>query len=369
MATVNISRQDRDNTGQWVGRTALGTNEELFSALRAAKRELDPTRMYSVETVLSWDTVSPLTPTPTQPVDYVPAADYQSLSEGEEGFQWKPTPPPEPFHTPPIPLDLLIPVESNAAPVPQLAPWWDQLRINELPPPGTISGFGGEQLAAGPARGTFSWHKGADHDAGAWSYLYAAHDRLTAAVNLQSSERKINGPGAIGSLIPIYSEMKEAASAVTERKHNVAAGCTLPYKNIHAITGYISYQLNAPKLSSRHTKDLAARRGHGPCEHYYLRVETSDGWRPYSISLEGGHLDTDVDTSFLEFATWLGSMIVYDRLHQPWITDQDRATLTSMMTSKPTITERVNPGSILGTKSFTMRQTIPGFIPISAQLT
>lgn len=352
----------------WGGRTPLSTTpEQIDDQLR---RSLDDpaSRMGAVFTMASLDPAvwPPPPPAPVGPRN----PEWAGPDDLPDG--WSPVPPPEPYWTAPLPLPFAIPVTENRCPLTELVPWWEVICLpserSEAPiataPPGQAVGF--------QSWGEHGWDSDAPRELGGGEsgqidVMGHCFDIFTTT---KATTARVNGPGLVGSLVPVYGELRSMASFASQQQTHTTFGLRIPFEFVSAVTVTTSHYDGPPRFVGRNERyraliELAKQRGYGDLRHFELSVEYSDGWRGRRARLYCEGFPYEREQELRDFAAWMVQVVAHHRLAQPYPADGDRAALERLAAAAepPPVSER--RGEYV---TRTQRVELPGHRPISVAL-
>ena len=361
---MELLRQDLPGTNpaSWTGRTSLkGTGGQLRQGLLSSLE--DERRWFAASQLLKMlDTGEGIS---HHKVDDFTIAD-ESRIDSLEGFSgWKRTPPTFPKCTPPIPLDLHLPVMPCLPPIDALTPWWNEMIVGDsVEDP--LTWFHGREFSVeawDPDREFWGRDELAYLCSSSALAVYSGAVELTGT--LTETESGVKGPGTFGSLVPIYSEMRSLLSSASRQSRHLGIGFRLPFAWIRSIGFSQRFFGKSKMLTKRQEREIHEARGYGELDFTYIRFEVDDGWRPSRVSVRGGYLAPDSEDQPKELAQWLVATVASRRLESPRILTEEKHALEKLASHGPGISEFHSSDGY--SRSF--RCDFPGSEPISVSLT
>ncbi len=236
------------------------------------------------------------------------------------GGEWGPPPIPTGASISPIPLEFELPMGyGTAAPITQLAHWWDQIKLFDGPPAPTTSWLTGDRLIIGARDGDgweYSNTRSLYNDA--QMRIYDDHVEFQGIWSLTTA--RIQQPGFVAGLIPGYGEIRELASLLSRQTVGGTMGCKVAHSWISAITLEMTYS-RGTVLRPKAAREKSRRLGYGPFIGYTVGIEANDGWRPFRLCISEERSKVAED-DVVGIVNRLLRLIVKERQHR----DQDPVT-------------------------------------------
>lgn len=269
---------------------------------------------------------------PTKPLDQAPPDDwFDDPPRPGHFYGWVREPAPAPYFTPPVPLDLRTLGGAGASPIAGLEPWLEKVRITERSGP-AVTGCTAESLSfrtlAPPAKGWERLHVPGDVRGG---QMRVFPEHLELSLQVSRTERRVKGPGFVGSFVPGYSQARSLASTASAVTHEASVGCEIDLAFVSAVRAKTTSTTERVLIGKKHNQ-LVEERGYGSPDSWEIHIELSDGWRPLSVLLLGGYLEVEREDEPLTMASWLVQHIAHHRLHAVGLEPAQRETLEGLRT-------------------------------------
>ncbi len=142
----------------------------------------------------------------------------------------------------PMPLPFVLPAEPLHCFSSVIEPWWHVLKLpEERHAPVAVAPI--EDSGAKEARLWFSTKLGGafqrdtlvGEGTAAGAHLEVMDGWIGLWARRRFASRSVDGPGLIGSFVPVYSHGRALASKASERFEDIVFGCRVPFEFIHSI--------------------------------------------------------------------------------------------------------------------------------------
>ena len=295
-----------DDDGSWTGMTRLGGGIE--STARRLYNPRNPTAQALRELVMERGHV-PDRRRWSLDDDVIHGEATGPSFRGRHYSGWNYTAPQPPRAISPLPLELPLLLGHEECPLEELAPWWNQIQPRSTAAASPIVRLDGTTVEIGK-RNPLSWSRGELTNSAEAGSMLAYDDRLEFYVSAKIVTQDREGPGFVGGLIPVYSQMKTLSAAASQQNHRLQFGAAAPLSSISHVSLYFEHYVNMP-LVGKEIKELTQRRGYGIPKLAELAVEFTDGWHPwraaFHFSFKGAEQALQVESSRYRDAPLAGS--------------------------------------------------------------